>query len=592
LPGWLRKAYRKIVPTRAETSAVGVTFALAALVGIGAGFVSLVMDLLVGLLNRHAFFGIGTHSAGGVQGAVVVLVPAATFLAVAFVLRRWAPEAQGTGIGRVMSAVSWRGGFIRARVIVAKILGTALCVGAGAPLGLEGPVVHTGAAVGSLAGRRFRMGVSNIRLLAAAGAAGALAAVYGAPIGGAVFSAELLLGGAAASALLPLIIAAFLAVLTRHIVIGAAPEFDIPELEPFGLNDYVLFIVLGVLCGLAAVYFIKSIFAVEDAIQDMLRTWWAKAIGGGLLVGFVGMVVPEVMGTGHGVVQGLLKASPAGAPALLLLVFLVLAKPFLCSVACAAGTSGGVFAPSLLTGGALGVLFARAMLGEGEPTTAYCLVGMAAMVAAVMRAPLQAILIIFELTRDYSSVLPLMIACVVAVKVSEFLEPESVFTRRLVRAGRRIHGGMDFTLISGITVRQVMDKQYVVLPPHASIREIEDRVRQSENRTFPVAGDDGRLDGIVMLANLIAAAVQSEGHPSAPLVADLLEPAPVHLAPDDSLSAAWEKLRNYDYDCLPVCEEIGQGLHIVGICEKEAILERHDREAFVRLQRGHDADAE
>jgi len=563
-----------------------MTVFLAGLVGIGAGLISLLMNWLVGFLNRHAFFGIGTGSVPAGWRPALVAVPAVVFLAVAYGLRHWCPEAAGPGIGRVMSAVGRRGGFIRSRVIAVKAAATSLCIGAGGPFGLEGPVVHTGAAVGSLAGRHFRMGVANIRVLAAAGAAGALAARYGAAIGGAVFSAELLLGSAGGAALIPLIVASFLAVLTRHLILGGAPEFAVPALGSFALNDYVLFGLLGVVSGLAAVYFIKLVYGAADAVRGVLRTWWAGAVFAGLLVGFVGITRPEVLGTGHRTIQGLLAGDDV---AIRLLVFFVLLKPFLCAVGLSGGVSGGVFAPALFTGACLGMLFARVcadipwLAGTAAPPI-YCLVGMAAVVAAVMRAPLQAILIIFELTRDYSVIPPLMIGCAVSVKLSELFEPESVFTRGLVRRGERLARGMDFGLIEGLTVADVMAEHYVALPPDAPIRDVREMVRASENRTFPVAGPDGRLRGIVMLAGLIAAAARSN-EPGArpPAVRDLVEPDAVHLGPDDSLASAWEKMGNYDYDCLPVCRPGPEGLIIVGICEKEAILERHDRESFARL---------
>lgn len=583
---YMRRLIRKVIPPRAETSAMGMTVFLAGILGVGAGALALLMDWLVRFLNRHLFFEIG----GGADALpspwrfLLVLVPAVVFLLVAAVLRRWAPEVAGTGISEVMSAIGRRGGFIRKRVVALKVLATSLCIGAGAPLGLEGPVVHAGAALGSLAGRRFRMGVSNMRVLVAAGAAAALAAKYGAPIGAAVFSAELLLGSAGTAALLPLIVASFLAVVTRNAVLRGAVEFTFPALPHLVPADYILFALLGVGCGLAAVYFIKMIFATEDTMKRLFSQWWARAVFGGLLIGMVGFIRPEILGTGKRMVQNLLD-SP-GASLQLLLLF-VLLKPLLCSVGLGSGASGGVFAPSLFTGAALGALFARLAAGavplEIAPSASYVMAGMAGVMAAVMRAPLQAILITFELTHNYSVIPPLMITCVVSMKVSELFEPESAFTRGLARAGEKIRRGIDLALIDGLTVADVMERDYVALPAGATIWEIAEPVKSSENRTFPVVGNDGELRGIVMLASLIAAGVRSQESGRAPKVEDLLEPVPVHLQPDDPLYDAWQTMGNYDYDCLPVCGPGSNGLEVIGICEKEAILEMHDRQAFVTI---------
>jgi CIC family chloride channel protein len=486
-----------------------------------------------------------------------------------------------------MSAVGRGGGYVRGRVIVLKPLLTALSIGAGAPLGMEGPVVQTGAALGSLAGRRSKMGVANIRILVAAGAAAGLAAKYGAPIGGAVFSAELILGSASTAALLPLITASFLAVATRDALFRGAPEYVISLAPPAGVVDYLMFVVLGVGCGLAAAYFIKIIFATERAVSRVAPAWWARALLAGLAIGAVGSGLPEMLGTGKPLIQALLER-PA-LPVRLLVLF-VLLKPLLTSTALGGKASGGIFAPSLFVGAAMGSLVALLAAGpvgiDAEASSMFVLAGMAGVMGAVMRAPLQAVLVTFELTHSYAAVPPLMITVVVSLKTAELLEPESAFTRSLVQAGERLRRGMDWSLLSGLTVRDVMEEDYVALPAEASIGELGEQVKASENRTFPVVDRRGRLQGIVMLASLIAArarAADSDG--VEPRVADLLEPSVVYLETDHSLEESWQIMGNYDYDCLPVCRPAEDGPEVIGICEREAIVEMHDRQAFIQLGR-------
>lgn len=580
------------MPPRAETSAVGMTVVLAGVVGVATGLLVLATDGAIEFLDGRVFGRVALLAAGlpprwrvvGTLAPAVML--AAVLVAVAWALRRWAPEAGGPGVGEVMDSVGRQGGYIRSRVILLKPLATALCIGAGAPLGLEGPVVQTGAAVGSLAGRRFQLSVSNIRILVAAGAAAGLAVKYGAPIGGAVLSAELILGSTGPVALLPLIVASFLGVFTRHGVMGNVAEFDIRMEASFGAADYVLFMALGLAAGIAATYFIKVLMLSDRLVGALFGRWWAKALFCGLGVGLVCTLRPELFGTGKGMVQRLLTDPDYSLG--LLLVF-VLLKPLLCSTALAGGASGGVFAPSLFAGAALGGLFARLagdLLGLELTTSAYVMAGMAAVMGAVMRAPLQAILVTFELTHNYAVIPPLMITCVCALKVSELFEPDSAFTWQLARAGRKLRRGMDFSLLEGLTVADVMDEEFVALPEGAPITQLGDLVKASENRTFPVVREDGRLRGIVMLASLMAAGSRVQGGGRVPAVRDLLEPGLVHLEPDSSLVQAWETMGNYDYDCLPVCRPGGDGLELVGICEKEAIMEMHDRQAFVALTAG------
>ena len=586
---YLRLVARKLMPPRKETSAIGVTVVLAGVVGVATGLLVLATDGAIEFLDGRVFGKVALLASSlpprlrGLGTVAPAVMLAAVLVAVAWMLRRWAPEAGGPGIGEVMDAAGRRGGFLRARVILLKPLATALCIGAGAPLGLEGPVVQTGAAVGSLAGRRFQLGVSNIRILVAAGAAAGLAVKYGAPIGGAVLSAELILGSTGPVALLPLIVASFLGVLTRHGVMGNVAEFDIPLQASFGAIDYALFMALGLAAGILATYFIKMIVLSDDLARRFIGRWWAKALLCGLAVGLVCTLRPELSGTGKDMVQRLLRKPEYSVG--MLLAFLLL-KPLLCSTALAGGASGGVFAPSLFAGAALGGLFARLVgdtLGLELTTSAYVMAGMAAVMGAVMRAPLQAVLVTFELTHNYAVIPPLMITCVLALKVSELFEPDSAFTWQLARAGRKLRGGLDFSLLNGLSVADLMDGEFVSLPEGAPITELGELIKASENRTFPVVGQDGKLLGIVMLANLMAAASRAQVTGQVPAVRDVLEPESVFLDPGTPLVQAWETMGNYDYDCLPVCRRSPDGLELLGICEKEAILEMHDRQAFVAL---------
>ena len=204
---------------------------------------------------------------------------------------------------------------------------------------------------------------------------------------------------------------------------------------------------------------------------------------------------------------------------------------------------------------------------------------------AVMRAPLQAILIAFELTQSYYMVPALMLACVISFKVSQAFEPESVFTRRLVRAGERLSHGMDFALLEGLRVSDIMKRGFVLLPADADIGNIGALLRESENTTFPAADEEGRLVGIITLSRLVASANAARRAPGTVLVRDLLEPHTVSLHLDDPVLTAWRTMGHYDYDCLPVCSGDCEGRRIVGICEKEAIIELHDRQSFVAMMR-------
>jgi len=466
-----------------------------------------------------------------------------------------------------------------------KTIATTLSIGAGAPLGTEGPAVQVGAAFGSAAGQRFRLGVSHTRVLAAAGASGGIAAMYGVPLVAAVFSAELILGSATADALLPLTVSSIMAVLTRQFVLGSVWEFHLPASLRVSVVDYPIYLVLGLMCAIASIYFIKAIFMVQDLFGKLLTRGWARAALAGLIVGMVALLKPELLGTGKHVVQQLLLKPEMSMG---LLVLFIVAKPLLCGLVVGGGASGGYFAPCLFMGAAAGVALNGLLsalwpeLHVGSPTV-YALAGMAGMLAGVMRAPLQAILITFELTQDYSTILPLMLTCVVSMKCAELFEPESVFTLSLVRRGEKFSKGRDAALLERLRVEDVMKESFLALPAGARIDEIDEILMRSENRTFPVTDGGGNLCGLLRLSRLMAVGRPRAGSERVTLVKDLLTTEKLFVEPRGTLLEALDMMQSWDVDCLPVCTPDSMGRAIVGICEEDAILERYDREQFIRM---------
>ncbi len=584
---WLKSVWRAFFPPRANTTAASATLLLACFVGVCAALLALAVKWLIAKFNTDMFLRIG-HPTGRPAHPlhyVLIVIPPVAFLVSAFVIQRWAPETGGSGMDRVMSAVGHRAGYIRKRVILLKSALSVLCIGAGAPLGMEGPVVHSGAAIGSLLGRRTRLGVSNIRILVAAGAAAALAAKYGTPVGGAIFSAELILGSTSAEALLPILVASFLAVATRHVVRGQVAEYVVHFSYSFRFVDYLLLVPLGALCGIAAAWFIKTVFAVGDVMDTLFTRWWPKALFGGLVVGLIGFLEPDLLGMGNPVVQHLLDG---GAMTDRTLLILAAGKALLCSVAMGSGTSGGIFAPALFAGAALGALFSHALAPlslTSAPSGVFVIIGMAALMGAVMRAPLQAILIAFELTQSYYMVPALMLACVISVKVSE-----------AHRAGVRLHPP------AGARGRAAQPR-HGLRPAggHARQRRHEGALRAAAGRRRhrqhqrPTAGVGehglprlGRGGAPGRHRHTLRPGRRRPHRPQVPGPHPGARPAgaaqPSACAPDQPLVAAWQTMGHYDYDCLPVCNpEDGS---IIGICEKEAIVELHDRQSFVAMMQG------
>ncbi|RMH12987.1 MAG: chloride channel protein, partial [Gemmatimonadetes bacterium] len=353
--------------------------------------------------------------AGGV-GPHALVVPAVGMVIVAWMVRRFAPEAGGHGVPEVQYAVARKGGRIRPRVAIVKALASALSIGTGGSVGREGPIVQIGSALGSTVGQAVGMGPEQLRVLVAAGAAGAIGGTFNAPVAGVMFAVEVILVSFAARSLGLVVIASMTATAFTQATLGRAPAFEL--VQPFTLaseREFALYVVLGVLMGALAVVYTRVIYGFEDLFDGWRAPWWAKALTGGLAVGALGYFgSAHIFGVGHEGVELALH----GGLVLGTMLLLVLLKMLATSITLAAGGSGGVFAPALfigaMAGGAFGLLVHGWFPAWTAPPGAYALVGMAAVFGGAAHAPVTAIVVLFEMTDNYEIVLPLMLSVVLS----------------------------------------------------------------------------------------------------------------------------------------------------------------------------------
>ncbi|GAB3668302.1 chloride channel protein [Nocardioides korecus] len=422
---------------------------LALAVGLGAGLGAVVFrEMIVGLtrlFSGHADYAAAGHAANPLVPWLgpffVVLAPAVAGLLYGPLVHRFAPEARGHGVPEVMLAVARHGGRIRPQVALVKSLASALCIGGGGSVGREGPIVQIGSALGSSLAQVLRLDESRVRLLVACGAAGGIAATFNAPLAGVFFAMELILGAWTAESFGMVVVASVTSSVVGRAVLGDSPFLRLPALHVTHLVQYPLVALLGVLAGVVGVGFSRVLYAVEDLCD---RVWrgpeWLRPAVGGLVLGLLLLALPQMYGVGYPV----LGDAVAGRYAVAFLLALLVGKVLACSLTIGIGGSGGVFAPSLFVGAMLGAAFGAVVHqlapGAGGSPGTYALVGMGAVFAGSARAPITAVVILFELTGEYTIILPMMLAIVLATGVSHLLSHDTVYTRKLLRRGIDLEG--------------------------------------------------------------------------------------------------------------------------------------------------------
>jgi CIC family chloride channel protein len=518
--------------------------ALAVMVGAGVGLGAIGFRWLIRVFTE-AFCGRADCSVGGrvpnphLPGLGVwflLLAPVVGGLLYGPLINRFAREARGHGVPEVMYAVAERDGRIVSRVAVVKSLASALCIGSGGSVGREGPIVQIGAALGSTLGRVVRVPPDRLPILVACGSAGGIAATFNAPIAGVLFALEVILRTFTAEAFGVVVLASVTASIVGRAAFGDTPFLVLPAFRLHSVAEYPLFLLLGVVAGLVGVLFTRVLYGIEDLCD------WAwrfperlRPAVGGLLVGGLLLALPEMYGVGYPV----LERSVHGQYALWFLLVLVAGKIVATSLTIGVGGSGGVFAPSLFIGAATGAAFGAvahdAAPGLVGPVGAYALVGMAAVFAGAARAPITAVLILFELTGEYVIILPLMAAVVVATFVSRVLSPDTVYTLKLTRRGVDLDALHERRRLRGIPVAHATTPTPQPVAATASLAEAARLLARSAHGVLPVIDADGRYQG-VLTAQAVHAALDAALSPPLPPAATR-STSPTGLRQDDGDSA-------------------------------------------------------
>jgi len=483
----------------------------------------------------------------------------------------------GMNVPDVQLAVVRRGGIIPPRPALARTVASAITIGAGGSAGSEGPVVVFGSAIGSLCGRTFGFSPERMRVLVGAGAGAAISAAFNAPIAGAFFALEEILGSLAVTAFPPVVVASVIAAVISRAVFGNHPAFPIPVEYSYGLarEVFVFFPLLGVVTGCVAALFVRVFFGAESLVKRISLPPWSIPWIGGTLVGLL-VVISNGLLVGYGHLAVHLEVF--GRMSWYTLALLALGSIVATSITLNAGGSGGLFTPSLYvgaaTGGAFGVALAQLLPNASIRPEAYAIVGMGALVAASTHAPITGILLVFEMTNDYALVLPLMLATVISYLVAHRLEPDSLYSGWLRRRGERIEQGRDETALGSLCVRDAFDDHARIIKEREGVGQLLDHLGHDDQLVFPVIDAEGRLCGVIDIADLGRVAKDYGNLASVVLAIDLAHPSET-VAPNETLLDATRRMGVRGVSALPVQD--AQSGRVLGLLSRHHVLAAYER---------------
>lgn len=538
---------------------------------------------------------LGQGVLGALGPASLIITLGLAGLIVGWLMERFVGPEKLHGVAGIMEAVALVGGRLRYSRMPFKAVASAISLGAGASVGPEDPSVQIGANLGSMFGQRLGQSEERTRLLVASGAASAVAAAFHAPIAGVFFALEVILGEFTTAAFGVVVLAAVISSVTMQVLEPLLPLRE-PSLSLLNytlgsLAEIPLYALLGLVLAPAAALFTRTMFWQHDlwhrlghGLSRPLRTALA-----GVVVGAVGIFLPDILGPGREAMNRML-ASPEEFTLGLLLI-LGFAKIFMTAFSIGAGFVGGIFAPSLFVGLTLGGAFGRLMqqlqVNWISDPQAFAIVGMAAMMAGVVHAPITAIMIVFELTNDYRLIIPIMLAAVVCIGIAQRFVPLGIYKLGLARHNIHLKPGRDIDVMQGITVGEAMTQPAPTIHERAALVTLRDTLRAADFRSLCVIGDHGRLTGIVSLSDL-QAAYERQQDGDVLTVGDICTRTPVVAHPDDVLWTAIRKLSAHDIGRLPVVDQRTGDL--LGMLSRSAIMRAYNVAIARKLHDQHQAE--
>ncbi len=529
--------------------------AMATAIGALSAFVALALLRLIGLFTNLFFFQRwGTALVSPTRnhlGLFVILVPVIGGLIVGLMARYGSERIRGHGIPEAIEAILINGSRMKPRVAILKPISSAISIGSGGPFGAEGPIILTGGAFGSVMAQFFHLTSAERRTLLVAGAAGGMSATFASPLAAILLAVELLLFEWKPRSFIPVAFASVVAAAVRHYLLGSGPLFPTAPhpawIGPVGLLACVL---VGLLAGALSIGLTAAVYKAEDAFQRLPIHWmWWPAIGG-LVIGIGGFIFPQALGVGYDTIGSLLQ----GTVTTRVILGVLLVKSVIWSVSLGSGTSGGVLAPLLMIGGALGGLESLFLPGEGAGF--WPLISMAAVLGGTMRSPLTGIVFAIELTHDFNIALPLMIAVVVAHGFTVLMLRRSILTEKVSRRGFHLSREYAVDPLEILFVREVMRSNIIAIPGSSSPTQLVELLRGhdrgSSQHLYPVLDGGNHVLGVVTRGDLLQSLQEQGTGGDGRRLADLIRTKPVVAYPDESLRAVVYRMASTELTRFPV----------------------------------------
>jgi CIC family chloride channel protein len=559
-----------------------VLSAMAVVVGAIGALAAYILLSLINFITNIAFYQrlsfLPTVPEGHHLGYWVVAVPVVGALLIGLLARYGSEKIRGHGIPEALEAILLGQSRIQLKVALLKPLSAAISIGTGGPFGAEGPIIMTGGAFGSIFAQQFHLSAAERKTLLVAGAAAGMAAVFATPIAAVLLAVELLLFEWKPRSFIPVAVAAIIGSVMRAPLLGSGPIFAITPHSAVSGMQLLQAAWIGILAGAGSSMLTTLVYACEDAFQKLPMHWmWWPAIGA-VLIGVGGVIEPRVLGVGYETIHNLLRGEVLGTA----LPTLLIAKAVVWSVALGSGTSGGVLAPLLMMGGAIGALAGQ--LTPGHNSGLWALVGMAAMMGGTMRTPLTAMIFAVELTHDFNVLPALLVGCVAAFGVTVLVMKRSILTEKLARRGQHITREYSIDLFELMRVADVMDGEAPMVSQSTRISELSDVIAKGDSLIASRQGtiivdEENRLAGIITRGDLLQALRKDQSGNMTVLEAGTSNPLVTY--PDEPLHAAITKMLKADVGRLPVVEA-DNPQQVVGYLGRAAILSArmrvHDEE--------------
>ena len=559
---------------------------MAIVIGALSAVVAKILVWLIAVITNLVFY--QTLSAQFVSpvnhhlGLFVILAPVVGGLIIGLMAKFGSEKIRGHGIPEALEAILFGRSRMELKVAVLKPVSSAISIGTGGPFGAEGPIIMTGGAVGSLFAQMFHLSPAERKTLLVAGAAGGMSAIFASPVAAVLLAVELLLFEWKPRSFIPVSIAAAVAGALRVPLLGAGPIFLVTPHAPLGGEGLALALVVGIVAGLASGVLTTLVYAFEDLFTKLPIHWmWWPAIGG-VFVGFGGWLDPRVLGVGYETIHSLLRGELIGA----MVIGLLVGKALVWSIALGSGTSGGVLAPLLIMGGALGAIEARWMpMGDAG---LWAMISMAAMMGGTMRSPLTAMVFTLELTHDLNVLPGLLVACIGAHAVTVLALRRSILTEKVARRGFHVNREYVVDPLMGLRVADAMDREPPTVPMTMKVTELSDRLAKRDRKlsrrqgTF-IVDESGLLRGIITRGDVLRAIEQFE-NPNLSVL-DAGSRNLIVTYPDEILYEAIEKMVRNDIGRLPVVRRENPQ-EVLGYLGRAAVMtarlhrmkEEHERE--------------